>query len=158
MKRILIVSVLSALGFTLAGCGDSESKNNSSKELSAEFQKLPKHLQDDFKAGDKNGDNKIQDSELDAMVTEDFAASDVNKDGSISASDLAEELGKDAVQGAAASLKTMDRNGDGRVTPSEYAVHISHDFLRRMDKNADGDLDPDEVAAFYGKIYDRTPK
>jgi len=147
--RALMSLVLAlALGL-LASCGSDDSGDKTetkNSELKA-LEKLPKFIQDDFKAGDKNGDGRIQDTELDAMIEEDFTASDLDKDGEITEKDVQKELGKDA--DATASLAQMDINKNGRVPLEEYTQHVERDFMTTMDTNKDGNLDPPEVAKFY---------
>ena len=146
-RRLVFVGVSAVTLALLAGCGSSEDGKETTKGELAALSKLPKFIQDDFKAGDKNGDGRIQDTELTAMIEEDFTASDVDKDGEITEADVQKELGKDA--DATASLKGMDIDGDGRIPLEEYTQHVERDFMKQMDTNKDGHLDPPEVAKFY---------
>ena len=152
-----------ALSLT-AGCGGDDSGPKESKsELEAELAKLPKHIADDFRAGDKNHDLRLQDTELDAMIKEDFDAFDVVKDGEINEADIRKDQDKNPVAGGKhgekakldveASLAFIDLNKDGRVPFKEYAEHIDRHFQKPMDTNKDGHIDPSESVAFYEHFF-----
>lgn len=144
----LILAV--AMGL-MGGCGNDSGGQETKKGQLEALNSLPKFLQDDFKAGDTNGDGRIQDTELTVMIEEDFKASDLDKDGAITEQDVQKELGKDA--DATASLAGMDINKDGRIPLEEYTQHVERDFMKQMDTNKDGHLDPPEVAKFYEGQY-----
>jgi Ca2+-binding EF-hand superfamily protein len=153
LVRVSMSVVLAAALGLMASCGSDTSadkKDTKSSQVKG-LEKLPKFLQDDFRAGDTDHDGRIEDAELKAMVEEDFKASDLDKDGEITEKDVQKELGKNA--DATASLKQMDINKDGRVPLDEYAQHVERDFMKDMDTNKDGDLDPPEVAKFYEAQY-----
>jgi hypothetical protein len=160
---MLLAMAVGALGLT-AGCGGDDSKPKESKaELEAELAKLPKHIEDDFRAGDKNHDLRLQDTELDAMIKEDFEAMDVVKDGEINEADIRKDEDKNPVAGGKrgekakldveASLAFMDLNKDGRVPFEEYKEHVDRHFHQAMDTNKDGHIDPSESVAFYQRLY-----
>ena len=156
IRRSWAAAVILGVAVGLTACGEDSKSGESREKLAAEFKALPKHLQKDFEAGDKNGDLRIQDSELTAMIEEDFAASDVDKDGEMTEADFRDGLGDHAkaVKGAKDSLEQFDMNNDGRVPLEEYAKNVERDFMRHMDTNKDGHLDPDEVSGFYEQLYD----
>lgn len=149
------MSVVLAVAFVLmAGCGGDDgtggTKETQKSRLDA-LDKLPKFLQDDFRAGDKNRDGRIQDTEFEAMIEEDFKAVDSDGDGEITGAEITEGASKDVDVGA--SLAGLDLNKDGRVPLEEYAEHVERDFMKQMDTNKDGHLDPPEVAKFYERQY-----
>ncbi|PQM40899.1 uncharacterized protein Pyn_30172 [Prunus yedoensis var. nudiflora] len=64
---------------------------------------------------------------------------------------------------AANFFRSMDRNGDGRVSKSEFITFlqqngygwINHSFFNNLDRNRDGGLDFKEVLTFYYIIKTR---
>jgi Ca2+-binding EF-hand superfamily protein len=68
-----------------------------------------------------------------------LAALDTNHDGEISASEI---------RNAAAALRTLDRNGDGKLVEGELlpdrAVAMVANLMLMLDKNGDGRITPDE--------------
>jgi len=81
-----------------------------------------------------------------------LAALDTDHDGEISASEI---------QNAAAALKTLDKNGDGRLTQDELLpdpVANAVFFVMRLDTNGDGKISKDErssaLAIRYGELLD----
>lgn len=158
------VSVVLAVAFgLLAGCGDDAKPGEESKaKLEAQLAKLPKHIEDDFRAGDTNHDLRLQDTELEVMVKEDFDSFDVVKDGEINEADirkdeekggLGEKPGEKAELDVEASLAFIDLNKDGRVPFEEYAEHVDSHFHQHTDTNKDGHIDPSESVAFYQRLY-----
>jgi Ca2+-binding EF-hand superfamily protein len=47
-------------------------------------------------------------------------------------------------------LRTLDRNGDGKVSEAEYVQYMSTGF-RRMDSNGDGVLETSELPGGHGR-------
>ena len=133
-----------ALAFTVSSCGDDSKPKESEAESKAELAKLPKSIEDEFRAGDKNDDLRIQDTELEAMLMEAATVADVNKDREITEAEIRPELGKDG--DAKAALKPFDLDGDGRIPIEEYARLAESHFMGRTDTSKDGQLAPGEVA------------
>jgi Ca2+-binding EF-hand superfamily protein len=95
-----------------------------------------------------------------------FTALDADKDGVISAAEIAN---------APAALKTLDRNGDGKITedevrpqmdgrggrgdePGETAAPSADEMVKMLmafDKNGDGQLTRDEVPERMAGLFDR---
>jgi Ca2+-binding EF-hand superfamily protein len=76
-----------------------------------------------------------------------LAALDANHDGEISASEI---------QNAAASLKTLDKNGDGKLTQDEALpdpVANAVFFVMRLDANRDGRISKDERSGELARRY-----
>jgi hypothetical protein len=76
---------------------------------------------------DNNADNKVQIDELTgtmASVKPRFADLDLNKDGVLDEQEIA---------AAATSLKALDKNGDGRITPEEALVQSSSILKRHFE-------------------------
>jgi Ca2+-binding EF-hand superfamily protein len=154
---------LVVLAFTLTSCGDDSKPEESKAELKSQLAKLPKHIQDDFRAGDTNNDLRLQDTELEAMVEEDFTSSDLDHDGEITGADVrkefdensgaGEKLGEKTELDVDASLAFIDLNKDGRVPLKEYAEHVDRHFHQLMDTNKDGHIDPSESTVFYQRMY-----
>jgi len=146
---MVLVAVLGALGLT-AGCGSYDrniGQETRKGELEA-LEKMPKFIQDDFRAGDKNSDGRIQDTELETMIEEDFRTGDVNGDGVMSGKDVGPGGGN-----AKSYLGSRDLNGDGKVPMKEFAEHVERSFMHKADTNNDGHLDPPEVATYYGAAF-----
>jgi Ca2+-binding EF-hand superfamily protein len=93
---------------------------------SLEKKEVPARMQGIFDRGDANRDHVLSHDELVAMSEENhqtklparhpggaaFNAADTDRDGQISSSEIAS---------AASSLKTLDKNGDGRIEESDLA-------------------------------------
>lgn len=151
-KSLAAVTLSFGLAFGMAACGSSEpDPKETDKKLAAELAKLPKWLQEDFKAGDTNGDLRLQDTELKAMIEEDFKNADVDGDGDIDGDDIRRNHPDADIE---ASL-VHDRDKNGKVPLDEYADHVERTFMKQMDTNKDGHLDPDEATGFYA---DQTSK
>ena len=52
--------------------------------------------------------------------------------------------------------KTMDANGDGKISPEEHAAGASRMFAT-MDANGDGRVTAEEMAAAHGKVTGARP-
>jgi Ca2+-binding EF-hand superfamily protein len=77
-----------------------------------------------------------------------LAALDADRDGEISAAEI---------RTAAAALKTLDKNGDGRLTadevlPSPLTTAVAL-FMAALDRNGDGRISADERAAAEARGY-----
>jgi len=163
-RATALAPLMLVVAFTMASCGDgSKSDDESKAKLEAQLAKLPKHIEDDFRAGDTNHDLRLQDTELDAMIKEDFEAFDVVKDGEINEADirkdeekggLGEKPGEKAELDVDASLAFIDLNKDGRVPLEEYTEHVDSHFHQYTDTNKDGHIDPSESVAFYQRVYE----
>jgi len=55
--------------------------------------------------------------------------------------------------GLSQSLQRMDRNGDGKVSPEEWAADKPA-LLKRLDANRDGAISTDEAKSFYQNSAD----
>ncbi len=124
-----------------------------------------------FKVLDKDGDGKLTRSEF-TGVPENFDRMDRDQDGTLSSKELAAAVdffmsvqgpggatpkaqakGKAAAKGAGEAggfvpprFKQMDKDGDGKVTQSEFTGPAP--LFYRMDKDGDGSLTMDEMKAF----------
>lgn len=149
VRASVAVALVVAFGL-MAGCGGDDDAGGTKETQKGQLEaldKLPKFIQDDFRAGDKNSDGRIQDTELEAMIEEDFKAVDSDGDGEITGAEITEGASKDV--DVEASLAGLDLDKDGRVPLEEYAEHVERNFMKQMDTNKDGHLDPPEVATFY---------
>ncbi len=136
---------------------------------------LPERMQGMFNRADANHDGKVTPDEIRAMSarqgmplgnrTEPGRASGVFRlDPLLNALDLNHDgmLSADEIAGAAASLKTLDRNGDGQITPDEMKVRQqtaeerADHMLEEWDTNRDGKLSkeeaPERMAGQFGAI------
>jgi Ca2+-binding EF-hand superfamily protein len=93
---------------------------------------------------DKNGDGKLQLSELPPRLAERLGAADANRDGVITK----DELTSYGEARRKEHLAQADTNHDGRISAEERAAlrekHVSERFSR-MDKNGDGQVGPGDV-------------
>jgi hypothetical protein len=163
-RAAALAPLMLVVAFTVSSCGDDAKPGEESKaKLEAQLAKLPKHIEDDFRAGDTNHDLRLQDTELEVMVKEDFDSFDVVKDGEINEADirkdeekggLGEKPGEKAELDVDASLAFIDLNKDGRVPFDEYAEHVDSHFHQYTDTNKDGHIDPSESVAFYQRVYE----
>jgi Ca2+-binding EF-hand superfamily protein len=102
-----------------------------------------------FKAMDKNNDGKVSRAEFLGLPTM-FDRIDANKDGVLDK----DELKPLVAQGPAGTrIMAMDKNGDGKVSRSEYLGPI--EMFDRLDTNADGQIDKDEAAKAATAMYQR---
>ena len=137
-------SLALALAFTVSSCGDDSKQEELEAESKAELAKLPKPIEDEFRAGDKNNDLRIQDTELEAMLLEAATTADADKNREITEAEIRPELGKNG--DAKAALKPFDLDGDGRIPIAEYARLAKSHFMGSTDTSKDGQLAPREVA------------
>jgi len=97
-----------------------------------------------LKRADKNGDGKLQTSELPARMAARFGDADANHDGVLGK----EELAAKKASLRAGHLAKIDANHDGKVSPEERSAarqgRIAERFSR-MDKNGDGQVGAGEV-------------
>ncbi len=101
-----------------------------------------------LKKADKNGDGKITKAEAGDAAW--FAKLDQNKDDVIDAAELEKArkaMGANKGDGKAggqvdASLKRLDKDGDGKITKAEAG---DAPWFDKVDKNSDGVLDAEEV-------------
>ena len=107
----------------------------------------------EFIAAQKEGQQQIA-SRLSAMLTQEFAALDANKDGTIVSAEIPARPGKTPAD-AAAMFKTIDANGDGKVSKEEYLVPSTRvrpaatpdAQIARFDGNKDGKVSLAEFKA-----------
>jgi len=93
---------------------------------------------------DKNGDGKLQVSELPEHMQKFMAKADSNNDGVISIDEL--KAGEDKMK--AERLAKLDTDHDGKVSPEERKAafeKFAQARFAKLDKNSDGALTKDEV-------------
>jgi Ca2+-binding EF-hand superfamily protein len=99
-----------------------------------------------FATLDKDGDGKLSRQEFPGAPSM-FDQLDADKDGSVSRKELAAGRPGVGTPGLiVARLKTMDKNGDGKITREEFNGFGPN--FERVDANKDGVIDPEEIRAF----------
>ena len=106
-----------------------------------------------FDSADANGDGVITREEFHAAREHLFARLDRNGDGFIDKDDMSGRLaGRQKAQERLATLVTqLDKDGDGRVSKSEF-IDGSTPLFDRADTDHNEELNRDEVAAMKQKI------
>ena len=106
-----------------------------------------------FDSADTNGDGVITRDEFHAARERLFVRLDRNGDGFIDKDDMSGRLvGRRKAQERLATLVTqLDKDGDGRVSKSEF-VDGPAPLFDRADTDHNGELSRDEVAAMKQKI------
>ncbi|HYP17269.1 MAG TPA: hypothetical protein VEQ65_08660 [Opitutus sp.] len=103
-----------------------------------------------FAKMDTNGDGQITRAEHTTGAQRMFAELDADRDGVVTALEM--DAKKEAKHGdkkdhaemsAAEKIKTIDQNGDGRLTAAEHAAG-SDTMFAKMDANGDGALSKEE--------------
>jgi Ca2+-binding EF-hand superfamily protein len=101
---------------------------------------------------DKNGDGKLEVSELPERMQGFLGKADTNKDGVLSVAELT--AARDAFHAKFAGksldpatvLKDLDKNGDGKLEADELPPRMQK-FMSKADTNGDGALTLDEMTA-----------
>ena len=106
-----------------------------------------------FDSADTNGDGVITREEFHAARERLFGRLDRNGDGFIDKDDMSGRLaGRQKAQERLAALVTqLDKDGDGRVSKSEF-IDGSTPLFDRADTDHNGELSRDEVAAVKQKM------
>jgi Ca2+-binding EF-hand superfamily protein len=131
MTTFTALSLLAVPALALAHGGDHGGRGN--------YDSLVKHV-------DKNGDGKLEVSELPPKMAEKFAAADTNRDGVITREEF--EARKEALKKEHEAA--MDTNHDGTVSTEERAAARTareKEHFAKLDKNGDGQLAQSEVPA-----------
>ena len=108
----------------LVGCASSE-PTRMENFADATFERL-----------DTNRDNVVDAREMDDARARQFARADIDGDGYISGSETADRDGRRGRRGGGDPVARMDRDGDGRVSRTEFRG--TTDLLERADYNGDG--------------------
>ncbi len=134
--RFTVLSTLTALTLSaLPAMADA----NGTKGPEARFEKLVAHA-------DKNGDGKLQVSELPARMAKRLAKADADGDGVITSTEYTAHI--EAVRDARKAR--MDTDHDGKISDAERAAareSRTKAQFARIDKNNDGQIDPGEAGA-----------
>jgi len=100
------------------------------------------HLLDRF---DANHDGLVQTGELRALLQERLGAADANHNGVITP----EELHSFGVARRAARFAAADKNGDGKLEPSDVGA-VRWDYIKVADVDGDGVVTLDEIERAVG--------
>lgn len=145
-KRIHVCSlaIICVLGLSSSAFAENHPKENAADAL--------------FKAMDANGDDKLSPDEHSAGAKKMFDTMDAIKDGTVTPAemDAAHEkvTGKKTTKAdmsSAEKIKTVDTNGDGKLTAEEHAVG-SKMMFDKMDANKDGFVGKAELDAGHAKM------
>ncbi len=147
MRRLRTMSI--GLGLTLLVGGTS---------IQAQQPNGLPNLREMFLELDANGDMIIDPSEVPESGRDAFERlvkrGDENKDGKLDAQEMRNLLAKLRVlanpTAIEARLKSMDKNGDGKVSKDEYAGPAP--FFDRLDENKDGVVTKEEIARFQAEL------
>jgi Ca2+-binding EF-hand superfamily protein len=98
-----------------------------------------------FLASDKNNDGKVSKDEFPGGEPL-FALLDADKDGSLTKEEISKFRAGDAIRAMFSTdrFKTMDKNGDGKISTAEYTG--PEPIFTRLDANKDGFVTRDEVS------------
>lgn len=96
---------------------------------------------------DVNKDGKVTRDEFDAAVAKRFAKLS-GGGGAITADALAADMNQHMARMKAEMFKSLDTNGDGKLTPAEYSAPAEAMFAR-LDANKDGVVTADEMRAAF---------
>jgi Ca2+-binding EF-hand superfamily protein len=134
--RFTVLSTLAALTLSaLPAMADA----NSTKGAEARFEKLVARF-------DKNGDGKLQVSELPPRMAKRLGKADVDGDGVITSMEYTARV--EAVRDARKAR--MDTDHDGQISDAERAAARESRMQAKfahMDKNNDGQIEPGEAGA-----------
>jgi Ca2+-binding EF-hand superfamily protein len=134
--RFTVLSTLAALTLSaLPAMADA----NATKGPEARFEKLVAHF-------DKNGDGKLQVSELPARMLKRLGKADADGDGVITSTEYTAQI--EAARDARKAR--MDTDHDGKISDAERAAARESRMKARfshIDKNNDGQIEPGEAGA-----------
>ena len=102
-----------------------------------------------LKDHDKNGDGKLTKDELPARLQSEFAATDKNGDGSVTMDELkkhAAEMTTRRPQMVEMMYYVIDVPEPAQ--PNAMELQQAYDTLRKIDSNNDGKVTPEEIAAY----------
>jgi hypothetical protein len=134
--RFTVLSTLAALTLSaLPAMADA----SGTKGPEARFEKLVAHA-------DKNGDGKLQVSELPARMSKRLGKADADGDGVITSTEYTARI--EAVRDARKAR--VDTDHDGKISDAERAAareSRTKAHFARIDKNNDGQIEPGEAGA-----------
>jgi Ca2+-binding EF-hand superfamily protein len=109
-----------------------------------------------LKEADENDDGKITRAEIDKSIETRFGKADANKDGALDEKEFSAAMPKppeppkppaDAPKppkfDPSVMFKRADWNGDGKITPDEFAIPIRA-MAMHADRNGDGAVSDDD--------------
>lgn len=145
MRTMVKISLVGCLALALAACSGAPAAGTDSQQASiAAGSPQAQQGQHDgsrfLQHFDKNGDGKVQVSELPEHMQQKLAAADTNKDGVLST----EELHAFHSQMKAAKFAKADKNGDGALDQTEVTAE-RWTRIQAADANKDGKVTKAEL-------------